>query len=128
MDTDQWLIVIAWAVASCVGTWILAMLWYGRKLTAAQARVRKLEKARQTAYQQTATARKQVEQLQKEMSELRHATGQREAVKARPQVADQAPRRQDNPLLSSDSFDEPDLPQHGFAETQVMESMNKRPA
>lgn len=127
MDTDQWLIVIAWAVASSVGTWILAMLWYGRKLNAAHARVRKLEKARQTAYQQTATARKQVEQLQKEISDLRQPAGQREVVKPKPQVPDEPPRRQENPLLSSGSFDEPETPHHGFAETQVMESVKKRP-
>lgn len=128
MDTDQWLIVIAWAVASSVGTWILAMLWYGRKLTEAHARVRKLEKARQTAYQQTATARKQVEQLQKEMSDLRQPAAQREVVRPKPQVSEQAPQRQDNPLLSSGPFDEPEPPHHGFAETQVMEPVKKRPA
>lgn len=103
------------------------MLWYGQKLTAAQARVRKLEKARQTSYQQTAAARKQVEQLQKEISDLRQPAGQRQVVKPKPQVADESPRRQDNPLLSSGSFDEPDTPHHGFAETQVMESIKKRP-
>ena len=128
MDTDQWLFVIAWAVAASVGTWILAMLWYGRKLTAAQARVRKLEKARQTAYQQTATARKQVEQLQREVSDLRQSTGQREVAKPKPQIADEPPRRPDNPLLSSGPFDEPEMPHHGFAETQVMDPVKKRPA
>lgn len=128
MDTDQWLIVVAWAVAASVGTWILAMLWYGRKLTASQARVRKLEKARQNAFQQTTLARKQLEQLQKEMTDLRQSTGQREIVKPKPPMPDPAPRRSDNPLLSSDPYDEPEQPHHGFAETQVMESAKKRPA
>lgn len=137
MDTNQWLVLIATAALSGASAWVVAMWWYRRKLAAARARVLKLEKARQISFQQTTQARKQLEQLQREIAELRQPTGQREVVKPKPLLSDEPPRLPDNPLLARDQpktashgFAETRIETsgHGFAETQIMEPAKKRPA
>jgi len=120
MDTNQWFVAIGVIVASCAATWLGTRWWYGRKLVVSLARIRKLEKAREVSFQQTTQARKQLEQLQREMAELRRPPGQREVAKPNTQAPEEPHRATDNPLLRPDSVDEPAAPHHGFAETQVI--------
>lgn len=73
MDANQWLIA---GIAFLVGLVVAggaAFWWFSRQMKAAAARVDKVEKARQFAGQQVTQARKQVEALQKELGELKHA-------------------------------------------------------
>lgn len=73
MDANQWLIAVAGFLVGLVLTGGAAFWWFSRQLKAAAERVDKVEKARQFAGQQVTQARKQVEALQKELGELKHA-------------------------------------------------------
>ncbi|MEH0167488.1 hypothetical protein ABT392_21285 [Paucibacter sp. JuS9] len=73
MDANQWLIAAAGFLAGLGVAGGAAFWWFSRQMKAAAARVDKVEKARQFAGQQVTQARKQVEALQKELGELKHA-------------------------------------------------------
>lgn len=73
MDANQWLIAAAGFLAGLAAAGGAAFWWFSRQMKAAAARVDKVEKARQFAGQQVTQARKQVEALQKELGELKHA-------------------------------------------------------
>ena len=97
-------------VAAAGGAW-----WWCRKLKLAALRIAKLDQARQFADQQGAQVRKQIEQLQHEMAELRV-----QASRARPHhVSPPMPSRQElEDMLLRDS--EPPSTAEGFATTQIM--------
>jgi TolA-binding protein len=70
---QQWLTLVgAFLVGALVAVGI-AFVWVSRVLKAGEARVARLDQARQLAAQQITQARKQVEQLQRENQELRTA-------------------------------------------------------
>lgn len=125
MDTNQWLIVLAVGMASGAAAWAAAMWSYGRKLAASVARVHKLEKARQIAFQKTSQARKQLAQLQEEIAELRQTAGQAATVTVENPPKPAPSRRHDNLLMALDAMDRRELPPQAFAETQVMQPMKR---
>ena len=98
--------------AASVGAW-----WWGRKLKGSDARNSKLDHARQFAEQQGVQVRKQVEQLQKEVGELRQ-----QLARAKPRqevhVSPPPPSREEleNMLLRSPSPKAPDA----FPDTQII--------
>lgn len=71
MDVMQ----LGWSVASGLAgvllAWAGAAWWYGRKLKASAHHQDKLEASRQLLNQQTSQARRQIEQLQRELAEAR---------------------------------------------------------
>ena len=110
--------VLALILGAALGG-LSAIWWWGRKLTAARARVAKLEAAREALKQQNAQARKQVEQLQAEVAELRHALGKIDAAKAQ-ELRVQAASRilpDQGPFLGA--AQPPSATSDGFAQTQV---------
>jgi hypothetical protein len=99
-------------LAGAGGAW-----WWGHKLKGAAQRIAKLDQARQFADQQGAQVRKQVEQLQKEMAELRMQAG-----RARPREADAAAsvhtRQEVEDMLLSQA--PPAKPVEAFPDTQII--------
>ncbi len=93
--------------------------WWRRPLQASRARVSKLEAAREALKQQNAQARKQIEQLQAELAELRHALGKVDAARAQALRVQAASReRPDTGPFLGDAA--PHLSNSdGFAQTQV---------
>ncbi len=55
-------------VVACASTWGACRWWYGRKLRAAQQRIEKLNHNRALYDQHTAQARRQIEQLNRELT------------------------------------------------------------
>ncbi|MEJ6006472.1 hypothetical protein WG899_13015 [Paucibacter sp. AS339] len=93
--------------------------WLARKLSAAVARMGKLEAARATLKQQNGQARKQVDQLQTEVAELRHALSKIDAVRAQELRVQAASRAlpDTGPFLGDTAPHQ--APADGFAKTQV---------
>jgi TolA-binding protein len=73
MGTQQWLTLTGAFLLGALVAIGLAFAWVSRLMKAAEARVTRLDQARQLAAQQITQARKQVEQLQRECQELRTA-------------------------------------------------------
>lgn len=121
MDANQWLIAVAGFLIGAVLAGGAAFWWFGRQLKAAADRVDKVEKARQFAGQQVTQARKQVEALQKELGDLKHAA--KTALRpARP--ADTLPPAEPeafDPFLPlAASAPPPAVSADGFADTLVL--------
>ncbi|MCV2366500.1 hypothetical protein [Roseateles oligotrophus] len=117
MDSNAWLIGGSAAVLAAGLAWLGAMWWFGRKLAAAAARVGKLEKARQTLNQQNSQARKQVEQLQAELAELRHTLTRQDAAKAQQQRVHAARQSFEDSGPFIEATDPVATPADGFADT-----------
>jgi len=98
--------------AASLGAW-----WWGRKLKGSDARNSRLDHARQFAEQQGVQVRKQVEQLQKEVADLRQ-----QLARAKPRqevhVSPPAPSREEleNMLLRAPSAQAPEA----FPDTQII--------
>lgn len=115
MDAQQSLVALAAFVIGAGLAWVAARWWFGRQLAAAAAQQDKVNKAREFAAQLAAQARKQIEQLQKELGELRLAgKPQAPRVEALKPVADEVMLR----VIGAES--RPELPADGFADTQVL--------
>lgn len=117
MDSPAWLIGCAAAVLAAGLTWFAASWWFGRKLAVAAARVSKLEKARQTLNQQNSQARKQLEQLQAEVAELRHTLSRLDAAKAQQLRVTAASRNFEDSGPFVETSKPLESPADGFAET-----------
>ncbi len=118
MDSIAWLITGAAASLAAGLAWLAAMWWFGRQMSAAAARLSKLEKARHALTQQNSQARKQVEQLSAELNELRHTLKRIDAAKAqqlRVSAATQSSFEDSGPFVeAAENFDEA---ANGFADT-----------
>lgn len=131
MDTTSILLAVVGAAAGGAGAWFAAKSRFGREADALRAQVDAAEKARQQATQLWQQARREVEQLQKDML-ARGVIGKPGATPApaakQPTAADlEAERRARlaaaEAALSKVAGDNPPsvLP-HGFADTQPMTS------
>ena len=116
------LLFIVGAAAVAVVTAVAMRWWYRRQLLALAARLDKSERAREYALQQGTQARKQVEKLQRELSEsrrpvvapLRASGGARQASAGGSEAA--APKKADAPAAPQ----APARPPNGFADTLPM--------
>jgi hypothetical protein len=113
------LLFIVGAVAVAVVTPAITRRWYRRQLLALVARLDKSERARQYALQQGMQARKQVEKLQRELSESRRpvvASPRAPAARQTPPVAAAAAKKAEEPAARP----APARPPNGFADTMPM--------
>jgi len=120
MDTNN-----SFAIALLAGGLLAAatfgacQLWHGRRLRELLARMEKSDRARQAASQQAQQARKQVEQLQKELAAQHKARA--EAVSARKRTEHLAQTLREAEPASALGLilgaDVPPQPTHGFADT-----------
>lgn len=81
MDLDTLGVALGGFVVGGLAATAGSAWWWNRKLQRANRQVAKLDQARQFADQQSAQVRKQVEQLQKEVNDLRM-----QAARAKPRV------------------------------------------
>jgi hypothetical protein len=123
MDTMQWMVMglaalTCGAGGACAGRW-----WSSRRVTDLLVRLDKLEKARQVAGQHAAQARRQIEQLQKDIAAQHKVRAEARTMRKRElsdalDASDQTVR-----LERSDrrAHEEPATrPVHGFADTLPM--------
>jgi len=113
------LLFIVGAVAVAVVTLATTRWWYRRQLLALADRLGKSERARQYALQQGTQARKQVEKLQRELSESRRpvvASPRSAAARQTPPVAAAAAKKAEEPAAP----EAPARPPNGFADTMPM--------
>ncbi|MDM4766059.1 hypothetical protein [Pelomonas sp. SE-A7] len=120
MDANQWLIAVLGFLAGGVLVGGGLFWWCGRQLKAAAARVDKVEKARQFAGQQVTQARKQVEALQKELGELKHASKAALKPAHAPAAAPTEPAAFDPFLPLAQGAAPPPAGSDGFADTLVL--------
>ncbi len=102
------------ALGALAGRW-----WYGRRIAELLARLDKLERARQVAGQHSSQARRQIEQLQKDLAEQHRARA--EARSARKRELSQSLDAAEQRTLRLDPAERPSLPAHGFADTQPLQ-------
>jgi len=118
METS-WLVLGATAALPAAAVWCASHWWHGRKRAALVSHVDKTERARQVTVQQALQMRKQIEKLQKELSEHRRtasqSAAQREKSSQLQAVLDAAPEPAGEPEAAA-----PDTPAHGFADTLSM--------
>lgn len=122
MNTMQWIGVVGLAAIAAAASAAGAARWrYGRHAAALLARLDKLERARQLAGEHTAQARRQIEQLQKEVAAQHKARAEARMARKRESMPDAGDRtvRIEAP---ADSGPPPSLPAHGFADTLPMTS------
>jgi hypothetical protein len=106
------------------GAWLGARWWFGRQLAELRARADKAENARQVALQQSQQVRKQIDQLQKDLSALQSKKPAANAATVDPAKERAARMAEAESLLAAaTAADGPDtvraaLPEHGFADTQ----------
>jgi hypothetical protein len=123
MDTVAFILALGGAAAGGAASWFAAKAHFGREADTLRAQADKAEKARQLATQQWQQARREVDQLQKDMMARgvsRPATTPAgDAVDERRERAEAA-----EAALAAAMSDNPPsvLPTHGFADTQPMTS------
>lgn len=108
MNIISWLLLIVACSALSGVTWWACARFYGRKLGDLQ---RKLEKMRKAASVHAMQTRHQIAQLQRELAAHQQAREQLMAARATEALLESAARG---------SFSAPQLPAHGFADTQPM--------
>jgi len=114
MDSNHWLMAIAGLVIGIGLAWGAAMWRFGRLLKQAALRLEKTEKARQFSATQTTQARKQIEALQHELGELRHA------MQHKAHIARSLPDSPEMILPVADTPASRSGPGDGFADTQIL--------
>lgn len=121
MDLAQWIAIAV--TTGIVGGAIAAIAacrwWYGRKLEAAAHRLRKSDKNRLFAQEQTQQARRQIAALKKEVAVLQVASADAQSSRQRMRELEEAMAIAERPA-PADSGLMPLPPSHGFADTQVM--------
>jgi len=91
MEIDIWMIALA-LPALVAATWIASRWWYMRKVRAAQHRLLSLDGMHQSTLKLMAQARKQIEDLQRVMTEYRRRLTTAElAARRAPRAAKEAP-------------------------------------
>jgi uncharacterized protein HemX len=125
MDFGTYLLPALSAALAAALTFGACRVWHARRTRDLLGRVEKSERARQAAGQQAQQARKQIEQLQKELAAQHKARA--EAVSARKRVehleqAAQEPPPRAAAAASLLAFDDASasLPAHGFADTMPL--------
>jgi flagellar biosynthesis chaperone FliJ len=101
MGLGDWLIVAAAAAMSLVVGMAACRWWYGQRMVMLLRQVARLEESHQSAHRTVAQARKQVEDLQRIVSEYRRRHGASESARRRAAALatvldeehDDAPRR-----------------------------------
>jgi chemotaxis response regulator CheB len=124
MDASSWSsLVIAAALGGGIA-WFGARWWFGRQFAELRAQAGKAENARQVALQQSQQVRKQIDQLQKDISSLQRKKPVAKAAAPDP-AKDRAARmaEAESLLAAAAAADGPDtiraaFPEHGFADTQ----------
>ncbi len=125
-DADQGLMLAGALLLGALIAGGLLFWWFGRQLKLSALKLERVEKARQFAAQQAAQARKQVEQLQKELGELRQAHGIRTPRTAA--HVELAPAASAEPLSAAQVAEalplvaappRPPAAPDGFADTQI---------
>jgi hypothetical protein len=100
MDLGEWLIVAAAGAMSLLVGMGACRWWYGQRMVMLLRQVARLEESQQSAHRTVAQARKQVEDLQRIVSEYRRRHGASESARRRATALaavldehDEAPRR-----------------------------------
>lgn len=117
MSTNDWAALLMGLASGALLAGLGLSLWLLPRLRRANAQALRLDAARQQLLQQNTQARKQVEQLQLELAELRL-----EAERAgRPRVASSSAGRSSSPVESEPARERAAVMRpDGFAPTQVM--------
>ena len=123
MDAENILVGLLGLVLGAVAAYGGAHWWFGRKLAAAAARVGKHERARQFAEQQGDQVRRQVEQLQKELAELRSQVSR---TKQRASAAIGKQEREDMLLNTGGAAVKPVTQADPFPDTLLVVAPHKR--
>jgi F0F1-type ATP synthase membrane subunit b/b' len=111
----SWPIFVAASALACAVIAAASRWWHGKQLAALAARLSKSERAREYAVQQASQARKQIDKLQRELSESRRPASS--AASAAGSSA-QRPAPASSPSIPESKA--PPLPAHGFADTQPL--------
>jgi hypothetical protein len=119
METSWW-VLAATAALPAAAVWCVDRWRHGRQRAALMAHLDKTERARQFAVQQALQARKQVEKLQKELSEHRRAASQSTAQREKTRQLQAAPDAAPEPAVVPEDTAAPAPPTHGFADTLPM--------
>ena len=121
MDIAQWIAVAATTgvVGGAIASIAACRWWYGRKLEAAAHRLRKSDKNRLFAQEQTQQARRQITALKKEVAVLQVASADAQSSRQRMRELEEAMAIAERPA-AADSGLMPLPAAHGFADTQVM--------
>ena len=121
MDIAQWIAVAATTgvVGGAIASIAACRWWYGRKLEAAAHRLRKSDKNRLFAQEQTQQARRQITALKKEVAVLQVASADAQSSRQRMRELEEAMAIVERPA-AADSGLMPLPAAHGFADTQVM--------
>jgi len=117
LQAFQLLILMFTTLALCAATWGACHWWYGRQVKALQQKVDKMEKARHVAGQHALQARKQIEQLHKQMAVLQQKRTDLQAVMQH-QLDVDLPMGTGRSAAADDGA--PALPANGFADTLPM--------
>lgn len=126
MNTFQWTVVALAALSAAALGGGAVRWWCGRRMFELLARLDKLEKARQVAGQHAAQARRQIEQLQKDLAAQHKARAEARSARKREldeslDAAGDSPTRIEGIATEGEAdTGRPVLPAHGFADTQPM--------
>jgi hypothetical protein len=125
MDTTQWLVWGLSAVVSALAGAGLVHVWAARRYADLLQRLDKVDKARQLNGQHAAQARRQIEQLQKDLAAQHKARADDRAARKR-EVSEslddnfEKTLRFERPVVPAVPEAPPPLPAHGFADTLPM--------
>ena len=119
---------IALALAGALVAWAGCRLWYGRKMRLLGVRVHKLHSDRETLQEQVKQARLQVGQLQQDMaarvkadSTAARSRATTPSAAAQAQAEAKAALKAQMAIPSGMVYEAPQVPAHGFADTQPFE-------
>jgi septal ring factor EnvC (AmiA/AmiB activator) len=117
----QWTAWLAGAMVIAV-TLGASHVWHRRRLVDALRRLEKIDRARAAAEQRATQARKQIDQLQKELAAQHRARIEALAAQRRAPTIPQVPNRLERELARSLAEERHDaaLPPNGFADTMPM--------
>jgi hypothetical protein len=118
MDLSPYALTALIGVGLSAVTFAACHLWHARRVRALLVRLEKVDRARQAAGQQAQQARKQVEQLQKELAAQHKARADALSAQRRVQQVKRPAPELPASLLDMDAG--PAMPTHGFADTMPL--------